>query len=134
MRQIFLTFVSRIFQINIYIFQVINFPGFVLFQNYVKPLGYVYISQNYNSPGCHIYHKSHVTIHHKMCRFKKHMKTFNRIHSTIIHIYHRRRAVQLFLWSTTTVDDPPLFYVLTARVFKCPKYGKMDTIHVNVNV
>ena len=89
------------------------------------------ISQKDNSPGCHIYHKSHVTIHHKDVQVQKHMKTFNQIHPTTIYI----TGGELFRFSSglrplLTI----LHYVLTARVFKCPKYGKMDTIHVNVNV
>ena len=69
----------------------------------------------------------------KMCRFKS---TWKLLIKYILrsYIYHRRRAVQLFFWSTTAVDHSPLFYVLTARVFKCPKYGIMDALHVNVNL
>ena len=44
------------------------------------------ISQKDNSPGCHIYHKSHATIHHKDVQVQKHMKTFNQIHPTTIYI------------------------------------------------
>ena len=69
------------------------------------------ISQNYNSPGCHIYHKSHVTIHHKDVQVQKHMKTFNQIHPTTIYI----TGGELFrfssgLWPLLTILHYSMFW------------------------
>ena len=69
------------------------------------------ISQKDNSPGCHIYHKSHVTIHHKDVQVQKHMKTFNQIHPTTIYI----TGGELFrfssgLWPLLTILHYSMFW------------------------